>query len=214
VQLWVLASGNQGKQREFAQLLAPLQIQLQMQTELNVVACDEPFDTFLENSLHKARNASAQTGLPALADDSGICVPALHGAPGVRSARFAAQMQFSQAGISDVDQLNNLALQAALEDCEDRTAFYVCVLVLVRHANDPQPSVAQASWWGQLTLQPQGASGFGYDPYFYLPDQGCTAAQLSAAEKNSLSHRAKAMRHLVEQLQSELANANHTAGRT
>jgi XTP/dITP diphosphohydrolase len=207
---WVLASGNAGKLREFAVLLAPLQIKIQAQSEFNLPACDEPFNTFLENALHKARHASLHTGLPALADDSGICLPALNGAPGVRSARFALEQGFVAPALNftnDPDQLNNLALQQALSRLDsgseaiDRRAYYACVLVLVRHPQDPRPLVAQAAWWGVLQAVPQGDAGFGYDPYFFVPQFNCTAAQLSVEQKNQVGHRGQAMRDLLRQVQ-------------
>ncbi len=202
---WVLASSNLGKLQEFKTLLAGLDIQLKTQSELNVPSCDEPFETFLENSLHKARHASRQTGLPALADDSGICLPLLGGAPGVYSARFAARQSFVCAGVTDTDRLNNLALVDALRRSDQPesawTGFYACVLVFVRHADDPLPLIAQATWWGQLLAQAQGSSGFGYDPHFYITQTQCTVAQLTPALKNQMSHRGQAMRQLALQLE-------------
>ncbi len=193
----VLASNNAGKLREMARLLEPLGITLLPQADLGVAEADEPHITFLENALAKARHASACTGLPALADDSGICVHALHGAPGVLSARYA--------GEPSSDAKNNARLMADLAGCVDRRAYYHCVLVLVRHERDPQPLVSEASWHGMIERAPQGEGGFGYDPYFYLPEHGCTAAHLSADQKNRLSHRGQAMARLIAALRSEAA---------
>jgi XTP/dITP diphosphohydrolase len=191
----VVASGNAGKLKEFDRLLHPLGIDIRSQTALGVPEADEPYDTFLENALTKARHASAHTGLPALADDSGICVLALGGAPGVRSARYA----LSEPGVAQ-DVLNNRELIRALKGQDDRRAFYVAVLVLVLHPQDPLPLVAQGLWSGEVVDQPQGASGFGYDPHFFLPDLGCTVAQLEVVHKNQISHRGQAMQSLMQQL--------------
>jgi XTP/dITP diphosphohydrolase len=202
---WVLASSNVGKLLEFKRLLASHQIHLRTQHELNVAPCDEPFDTFLENSLHKARHASRETGLPALADDSGLCLPVLGGAPGVYSARFAARQSFACSGVTDTDRLNNLALVHALQQSgqpeSNWAGFYACVLVFVRHANDPMPLIAQATWWGRLQTQAQGNAGFGYDAHFYIAQTQCTVAQLTPEMKNQLSHRGQAMRQLALQLE-------------
>ncbi|MBV8047373.1 MAG: non-canonical purine NTP pyrophosphatase, partial [Paludibacterium sp.] len=156
----VLASNNAGKLREFSALLAPLGIRVVAQKDLNVPECPEPYGTFLENALAKARHASRVTGLPALADDSGLCVTALGGAPGVLSARFAGEPKS--------DARNNQLLVERLRGVADRRAWYVCVLVLVRHADDPHPLVADGVWHGEIQDQPAGAGGFGYDPYFLL----------------------------------------------
>ena len=193
----VLASGNAGKLREFDALLRPLGFNLVAQSALGVREADEPFNTFVENALAKARHASSFTGLPALADDSGICARALGGMPGVRSARYAAM-----AGGEHSDAANNARLIAELAGQPDRHASYVCVLVLVRHAEDPVPLIAQAHWHGEVIDTPRGSGGFGYDPYFWLADEACTAAQLSPARKNEVSHRGRALRALVEQLQA------------
>lgn len=191
----VLASGNAGKLREFSALLAPLGLSLVPQAALGVPAADEPFDTFLENALAKARHASRCTGRPALADDSGICVAALGGRPGVWSARWAAR-----SGAEDIDAANNAQLIADLHGCADRRADYYCVLVFVRAADDPQPIVADGSWHGEVIEQPRGAGGFGYDPHFLIPSLGVTAAELDDADKNRLSHRGQAMRALADRL--------------
>lgn len=191
----VLASGNAGKLREFDRLLNPLGIKVSSQAEHGVKAADEPYDTFLENALIKARHASAQTGLPALADDSGICVPALGGAPGVRSARYAEP----QTGVEQ-DALNNAKLVKALSGQGDRRAFYVAVLVLVTREDDPLPVIAQGLWMGEVCEQPRGSHGFGYDPHFWLPELHATAAELDPTQKNQISHRAMATESLLEQL--------------
>ncbi|MGE0806140.1 MAG: RdgB/HAM1 family non-canonical purine NTP pyrophosphatase [Burkholderiaceae bacterium] len=194
----VLASNNAGKLREMSALLAPLGLSLVAQAELGVPEAEEPFGTFIENALAKARHASRLTGLPALADDSGLCVDVLGGWPGVLSARWAAQ-----AGGEKSDAANNAQLIADLSDHADRSAHYYCVLVLLRSAEDPQPVVADASWRGEVIDAPRGAGGFGYDPYFLLPELGRTVAELDAATKNRISHRGQAMRALVERLRGD-----------
>lgn len=188
----VLASNNQGKLREFSQILAPLNISLHVQSEFNVPEADEPFLTFVENALTKARHAARLTGLPALADDSGLCVNALHGAPGVLSARYAGEPKS--------DSRNNQELLAHLENQQDRSAYYYCVLVYVRSEFDPQPIIADGRWMGEIVATPRGEHGFGYDPHFWLPSLGKTAAELSPELKNSLSHRGQALRSLLEKL--------------
>jgi XTP/dITP diphosphohydrolase len=188
----VLASNNAGKLREFAQLLAPLGFEVIPQAALGIAEAEEPHVTFLENALAKARHAARLSGLPALADDSGLCVRALDGAPGVYSARFAGEPKS--------DARNNARLIADLAGKADRRAHYVCVLAFVRHADDPQPLIAEGEWHGEMVDSPQGEGGFGYDPYFFLADAGCTVAQLDAAEKNRRSHRGQAMRALAERL--------------
>ena len=191
----VLASNNVGKLREFQALLAPLGWDVIPQAELSVPEADEPHCTFVENALAKARHASALTGLPALADDSGICVSALLGAPGVHSARFA--------GAPKSDERNNALLIEKLIGEADRRAHYVCVLAFVRNAEDPQPIIAEGEWHGHIIDTPRGADGFGYDPYFYLPQMEQTAAELEPALKNTLSHRGAACRLLLARLQLE-----------
>ena len=191
----VLASSNAGKLREFNALLSSLGIEVVPQKSLGVSDAEEPFDTFVENALAKARHASQKTGLPALADDSGICVAALGGRPGVHSARYAAL-----AGGVRSDEANNARLIADMKGVADRRASYVCVLVLVRHASDPSPIIAQAFWSGELIPDARGAGGFGYDPYFFLPDLACTAAELDPDRKNQLSHRGRACRDLLKAL--------------
>lgn len=192
---WVLASGNQGKLREFNRLFAPHDIELVAQGDLNVPDCEEPHHTFIENALEKARNASKYTGLPALADDSGLCVPALNGAPGVLSARYATLF-----GGEKGDLNNNATLVKNLQGVDDRSAYFVCALVWVAHAEDPTPLVAQRMWWGQFQDEPCGQGGFGYDPHFYVPSQGCTASELDAEVKNQLSHRAQATQVMLSEL--------------
>jgi len=193
----VLASGNPGKIREFDRLLAPLGVTVLNQAQLGVQAADEPFDTFVENALAKARHVSRKTGLPALADDSGICVPSLGGEPGVRSARYAEAL----AGLAQ-DEANNRKLVLALEGVPDRHAYYVAVLVLVTHAADPLPVIAQGLWRGEVIDTPQGEHGFGYDPHFWITDLGKTVAQLEPDQKNQLSHRGQAMRAMMAAMQS------------
>jgi XTP/dITP diphosphohydrolase len=188
----ILASNNAGKLKEFAQLLEPIGFTLHPQGEFNVPEADEPHATFVENALEKARHAARLTGLPALADDSGVCVNALGGAPGVYSARYAGEPKS--------DARNNARLIADLAPRVDKSAYYYCVLVYVRHADDPQPVIADGRWNGQIIDTPRGANGFGYDPYFLLPALGKTAAELDAHEKNAISHRGQALRLLVEKL--------------
>jgi XTP/dITP diphosphohydrolase len=194
----VVASNNPGKLREFGELLAPLGWETVAQKALAVPECDEPHHTFVENALEKARHAARCTGLPAMADDSGLCVHALGGAPGVLSARYAQAL----ADDTKSDERNNKKLIADLAPHADRRAHYVCVLVFVRHADDPQPIIAEGEWHGEIIDEPRGTGGFGYDPYFLVPDLGVTAAELDASEKNRRSHRGLALRHLVERLQA------------
>lgn len=188
----ILASNNAGKLKEFAQLLGPIGFELHPQGEFDVPEAEEPFGTFVENALQKARHAARLTGLPALADDSGVCVNALGGAPGVYSARFAGEPKS--------DARNNDKLIADLAAHADKSAYYYCVLVYVRHADDPQPVIADGVWRGRIIDTPRGANGFGYDPYFLVPEFGKTAAELAPAEKNAVSHRGQALRALVDKL--------------
>ncbi|MDR3483090.1 MAG: RdgB/HAM1 family non-canonical purine NTP pyrophosphatase [Burkholderiaceae bacterium] len=188
----VLASNNPGKLKEFGQLLAPLGYDVRPQDEFNVPEADEPYPTFVENALAKARHAAQLTGWPALADDSGICANALGGAPGVWSARYAGEPKS--------DLRNNQKLVADLAAQIDKSAYYYCVLVFVRHANDPQPIIAEGRWNGEIRAEPSGQNGFGYDPHFWLPAIGKTAAELPAEEKNRLSHRGQALRVLIDKL--------------
>jgi XTP/dITP diphosphohydrolase len=197
----ILASSNPGKLREFESLLSPLGIEIVSQATLKVAEAEEPHGTFVENALAKARHASRRSGLPALADDSGICVSALDGRPGVHSARFAgAAPPGATPGREAQDARNNDKLIALLDGKEDRRAHYYCVVVLMRHVDDPEPIIAEGSWAGEIVAQPRGANGFGYDPHFFLPDLGKTAAELEQGEKNLVSHRGKAMRRLLAKL--------------
>ena len=188
----VLASNNPGKLREFKRLLEPLGIAVIPQSDLGIPEADEPFATFVENALAKARHASAFAQLPALADDSGICVDALGGAPGVLSARYAGEPKS--------DTRNNEKLIADLAGVSDRAAHYACVLVLVRHAVDPEPLIAEGAWDGVVIDMPRGSGGFGYDPYFLDPRHGLTGAEFPLEQKNEISHRGQAMRLLIERL--------------
>ncbi|MGB6241273.1 MAG: RdgB/HAM1 family non-canonical purine NTP pyrophosphatase [Castellaniella sp.] len=194
----VLASNNPGKLKEFSASLAAAGIDMVPQGALGVPEAEEPFGTFVENALAKARHASQSTGLPALADDSGLCVRALGGAPGVQSARYAASADGTRS-----DAANNARLVADLANQPDRRGCYVAVLVYIRSADDPRPIVVEGSWDGEILMAPRGANGFGYDPYFYLPDLGMTAAELPLEQKNRLSHRARALRQLLQALRSE-----------
>jgi XTP/dITP diphosphohydrolase len=188
----VLASNNAGKLREFGQMLATIDIEVLPQAHFNIPEAEEPHITFIENALAKARHAAKLTGLPALADDSGICVAALGGAPGVFSARYAGEPKS--------DARNNEKLIADLQGITDRRAHYVAVLVFVHHADDPQPIICEGEWHGAIIDTPRGANGFGYDPYFLVPDLNQTAAEIAAEEKNKRSHRGKALRLLIERL--------------
>ncbi len=190
----VVASGNAGKLREIQAILAPLNIQIVPQAKLNIPEADEPHFTFLENALAKARHASKLSDLPALADDSGICVDALNGAPGVYSARYAGEPK------SDVR--NNDKLLAELNAFNDRRAHYYCVMAVVRQHDDPEPLIAEGAWYGEILRAPRGDSGFGYDPLFLIPELGLTGGELAADVKNKISHRAKALAALVEKLQN------------
>ena len=189
----VIASNNPGKLREFQFLLQPLGIEVLTQGELGIAEAEEPHNTFIENALAKARHVSRLSGLPALADDSGICVAALNGAPGVLSARYAGNNPKS-------DQRNNEKLLRDMHGMTDRRAHYYCVLMLLRHADDPQPLLAEGEWHGEIALQASGDGGFGYDPLFWLPELAKTSAQLERKQKHVISHRGKAMRALLEKL--------------
>lgn len=201
----VIASNNPGKLREFTALLAPLGIDTIGQRELGIAEAEEPHQTFIENALAKARHASAACGLPALADDSGLCVDALGGAPGVRSARYA-EPDGPPAGRNMQDERNNAKLIAVLAPHGDRRAHYVCALVLLRSADDPEPIVATGRWPGMIIESPRGANGFGYDPYFLLPELGMTAAELDVDTKNRISHRGLALRRLADELAAQRAS--------
>ena len=189
----VIASGNKGKLREIAHLLAPLNIDIVAQAELNVSECEEPYCTFIENALAKARHASRQTGLPALADDSGLCVDALQGAPGVFSARYAGEPKS--------DQANNEKLLSVLGTEKNRQAHFYCVIVLVRHADDPEPLIAEGRWAGEILREFRGQDGFGYDPLFLDAKTGKTVAELPLEIKSRISHRGHAMAKLLLQLE-------------
>lgn len=185
----VLASNNAGKLAEFSSLLAPLGLELRKQSELGISEAEEPHVTFVENALAKARHVAQHSGMPALADDSGVCVPALGGAPGVLSARYAGEPKS--------DARNNQKLIQDLSTHEDKSAYYYCVLVYLRHAQDPQPVIAEGRWDGEIIATPRGENGFGYDPHFWIASLNKTAAELSAEEKNQLSHRGQALRALI-----------------
>ncbi|MGZ2744042.1 RdgB/HAM1 family non-canonical purine NTP pyrophosphatase [Burkholderia stagnalis] len=191
----VLASNNAGKLREFTAMFSTVGIDVIPQGDLAVPEAEEPYRTFIENALTKARHAAQLTGLPAIADDSGLCVRALRGAPGVYSARYA-----QRAGLEKGDAANNAYLVDQLRGVDDRRAYYCCVLALVRHADDPEPLFAEGRWHGEIVDAPRGAHGFGYDPYFYLPSLGATAAELEPPVKNALSHRALALQALLARL--------------
>lgn len=200
----VLASNNAGKLREFADLLAPLGWQVVAQSMLGIPEANEPYPTFIENALAKARHAARGSGLPALADDSGLCVPVLGNAPGVRSARYAGEPKS--------DARNNQALIHDLQrtGTTDWRAFYVAVLAWVRHADDPLPVVVEARWAGHIVTQAQGSGGFGYDPHFWVATHGCTAAQLPADVKNAMSHRGQAVRALLARLRIDAEARPHS----
>jgi len=188
----VIASSNAGKLREIGQILAPLGMEVIPQSAFKVPQAEEPYASFIENALAKARHAARLTGLPALADDSGICVDALGGAPGVASAHFA--------GAPRSDARNNRKLLEMLEAENNRRAHYYCVMVLMRHGDDPQPLVAEGEWRGEILREPRGSGGFGYDPLFLDPALGKTGAELSPEQKNRVSHRGKALAALVDVL--------------
>jgi XTP/dITP diphosphohydrolase len=190
----VLASSNPGKLREIGALLAPLSIELISQQRLNIAEADEPHPTFLENALAKARHAGGASGLAALADDSGLCVESLGGEPGVHSAYYAGR----EGNREERDARNNERLLSELG--EERKAYYCCVLVMLRHPEDPRPLVAEGIWRGEIARAPRGRNGFGYDPLFYLKELGKTAAELDPDHKNRISHRSIALRKLLELL--------------
>ena len=188
----VIASNNPGKLREIDRILSPLGMEVLPQSVFNIPEAEEPHCTFIENCLAKARHASELSGLPALADDSGICVDALNGAPGVYSARFAGEPKS--------DERNNLKLLESLAHEANRKAHYYCVIVLVRHPHDPQPLIAEGVWEGEILHGPRGTGGFGYDPLFLVPGLDQTGAELSMDIKNSISHRGKALAELLTKL--------------
>ena len=187
----ILASSNQGKVREINQLLTGLDLHVQPQTEHGVPDIEETGLTFVENAILKARNAAQHTGLPAIADDSGIEVDALRGEPGIYSARYAGK------GASDQANLEKLLTELGDLPEEKRTARFQCLMVYMRHANDPTPLICQGTWEGRILFGPRGENGFGYDPVFYVPTHDCSSAELAADVKNSLSHRGQALRKLL-----------------
>ncbi|MBI5626745.1 MAG: RdgB/HAM1 family non-canonical purine NTP pyrophosphatase [Nitrosomonadales bacterium] len=193
MQKLVIASNNPGKLREFQFLLQPLGIEVLTQAQLGIEEAEEPHFTFIENALAKARHVSRLSGLPALADDSGICVTALGGAPGVFSARYAGNDPKS-------DQRNNEKLLMEMRGVAERRAHYYCVLALLHHADDPQPLIAEGEWHGEVAHEERGDGGFGYDPLFWLPELGKMSAELSRDEKHAISHRGKALKMLLEKL--------------
>ena len=192
---FVLASSNAGKLREFRRLLSPLGIEVIAQADLGIPDAEEPHETFVENALAKARHASRLSRLPALADDSGICVDALGGAPGVQSARYAGEPKS--------DRRNNEKLIAELAGVADRRAHYYCMLALLRHETDPEPILADGRWDGTIIDAPRGDGGFGYDPHFLDASTGLTGAELPLQTKNELSHRGKAIRALLARLEAK-----------
>jgi len=191
---WVVATSNPGKLRELRALLGTSGIALEPQGDLGIEPADETAPTFVENALLKARHAARRARLPALAEDSGLCISALNGAPGVRSARFAGP------GCSDQDNVRRvLDLLADVPESE-RGAYYYCVAVALRSADDPEPAIGVGAWHGRIATTPVGANGFGYDPIFFVPERGCTAAQLAPQDKNTVSHRARALAALRAEL--------------
>ena len=190
----VLASDNQGKLKELTALLSDSGFSVVGQGDLDVTPAEETGETFIENAILKARNAARQTGRPAIADDSGIEVDVLKGAPGVYSARFAGD------NATDSDNVAKLLSQLTDVQLEDRKARFRCLMVYLRRADDPAPLICEGTWSGKVTLTPSGENGFGYDPVFWVPDEGCTAAELNPARKNVLSHRAQALKQLVAEL--------------
>jgi XTP/dITP diphosphohydrolase len=200
----VIATNNVGKLTEIGAILAPLDIEIVAQSTLGVAEAEEPHCTFVENALAKARHASQHTGLPALADDSGICVDALDGAPGVYSARFAGESPAGAAGgRENQDSRNNQKLLDLLATVSNRKAHYYCVIVLARRADDPQPIICEAEWHGEIVHTPRGSGGFGYDPLFLIAALRKTGAELEPAEKNRISHRAQALSMLAARLRKE-----------
>lgn len=202
----VLASNNRGKIAEFQSLFSGLQMQIIPQGQLDISEAEEPFETFVENALAKARHASAASGLPAVADDSGLSVPALAGAPGVYSARYA---MLNEAGQGDAD--NNTFLLKKMQNIADRKACFVCVLVYINSPTDPRPIIAEGLWWGEIAQAQSGDHGFGYDPLFFIPELNQSAAQLAPEQKNQYSHRAQALRLLMERLVSSPATSSFIA---
>ena len=197
----VLASGNPGKLREIRALLAPLALEVVPQVELGIAEAAEPHPTYLENALAKARHASRAANLPALADDSGLSVDALGGAPGVHSAHYAG----AQGDRAERDRRNNAKLLVDLEKANSREATFVSVIVLVRHPEDPEPIVAEGRWRGRIAQAARGENGFGYDPLFLVAGRDVTGAELDAAEKNRISHRGQALQRLLALLRERSA---------
>ncbi len=195
----VIATNNPGKLKEIQRMLAPLKMEVLPQSALNIPEAEEPHLTFIENALAKARHASRLSGLPALADDSGICVEALNGAPGVISAHYAGEPKS--------DARNNEKLLNDMSLVAHRAAHYYCVLMFVRYADDPQPIIAEGVWQGEIARVPRGGDGFGYDPIFYLPQLGKMSAELNHDEKNKISHRGKALQKLIENLSAYLTSS-------
>ena len=191
----VLASNNPGKVREIGAMLADSGIEIMPQSDFAVSEVEETGLTFVENALLKARNAAEHTGLPAIADDSGLVVDALNGAPGIHSARYAGE------DASDADNLHKLLEAMADVPDDQRSARFVCLMVFLRHAADPLPLICHGIWEGRITTAPSGEGGFGYDPVFFVPEKGCTSAELPPEEKNRLSHRGQALRCLTDTLQ-------------
>ena len=196
---WVLASNNAGKLAEFSELLAPLQVSIKPQRAFAVDDAVEDGLSFIENAIIKARHATQATGLPALADDSGLATDALNGAPGIYSARYA-----TMSGGEKSDQANLQKLLSDMQGIENRVARFHCVLVFMRHATDPTPIVVQDTWQGSLLTRPQGIKGFGYDPIFWVSEKQCSAAELDKSEKNAISHRGKAVRKFIDKMASLL----------
>lgn len=190
----VLASSNEGKLREINQMLAETDIKVIPQTEFNIVDIEETGLSFIENALLKARHASMQTGLSAIADDSGIVVDALQGRPGIYSARYAGE------GASDEENLWKLIKEVENLPENDRAARFICLMVYIQHKDDPTPVIAEGVWRGIVITEPKGENGFGYDPMFYLPEYRCTSAELPPDKKNSISHRGQALRELINKL--------------
>lgn len=196
MQKLVLASNNAGKVKEFQALLGHLNFEIIPQSALGIPPAEEPHDSFFENALEKARHASSASGLPALADDTGLCVYALDGRPGVLSARYA--------GEQGNDEANNQKLITELNNIRDRSAHFVCVLVFVNSANDPEPLIVETSWQGVIVDEPKGTNGFGYDPHFFLPELNMTVAELPLAQKNLISHRSHAVRDMINLLKNRI----------
>ncbi len=196
----VLASNNQGKIKEFNAILASVGINLIAQSEFNVPEVDEPYTTFIENALHKARHCSKLTGLPSLADDSGICVPALHGQPGIYSARYAGENPKS-----DVANNQKLINELSKLDTINRSAYFYCALVFIRHSDDPQPIIADGILHGEIINEARGVNGFGYNPHFYLPEYAKTVAELDETMKNQISHRGIALQELLLKMRRSLS---------